>query len=120
MAQHRWTVDEAAARLPAQVAGQLRFVTMFERGTLSLELYAPRGRDDQEPHGQDELYVVVSGHGEFVNGGERHPFRAGDVIFVPAGVEHRFERFSDDFQTWVIFYGPRGGEGGEDELTGRD
>jgi mannose-6-phosphate isomerase-like protein (cupin superfamily) len=122
MSQYRWTAHEAAARLPAQAAGQLRFVTMFERGTLSLELYAPQGRDDQEPHTQDELYVVVSGHGEFVNGGERHPFQAGDVIFVPAGVEHRFERFSDDFQTWVIFYGPQGGEqaGEGDELTGRD
>jgi mannose-6-phosphate isomerase-like protein (cupin superfamily) len=97
-------------------------VTLFDRGTLSLELYAPQGRDDQKPHTQDELYVVVAGHGEFVNGAERHPFQAGDVIFVPAGVEHRFEQFSDDFQTWVIFYGPQGGEQveGDAELTGRD
>jgi hypothetical protein len=29
---------------------------------------------------------------------------------VPAGVEHRFEEFSGDFGTWVIFYGPEGGE----------
>jgi len=34
----------------------------------------------------------------------------GDVIFAPAGIEHRFENFSDDFVTWVIFYGPVGGE----------
>jgi mannose-6-phosphate isomerase-like protein (cupin superfamily) len=122
MSHYRWTVEDAGARLPAQVAGQLRFVTLFERGTLSLELYAPQGRDDQEPHTQDELYVVVSGHGEFVNGAERHPFQAGDVLFVPAGVEHRFEKFSADFQTWVIFYGPQGGEQaeGDAELTGRD
>jgi len=33
------------------------------------------------------------------------------MLFVPAGVEHRFENFSDDFATWVIFYGPEGGEG---------
>jgi mannose-6-phosphate isomerase-like protein (cupin superfamily) len=107
---YRWTVQEAAAQLPAQTAEQLRFVNLFARGTLSLELYAPQGRDKQEPHTQDELYVVVSGEGEFVNGADRHPFKAGDVLFVPAGVEHRFERFSDDFQTWVIFYGPQGGE----------
>ena len=28
-----------------------------------------------------------------------------------AGEVHRFERFSDDFATWVFFYGPEGGEG---------
>jgi len=32
------------------------------------------------------------------------------LLFVPAGVEHRFEHFSEDFSTWVVFYGPRGGE----------
>jgi len=32
------------------------------------------------------------------------------VIFVEAGVEHRFEDFTDDFETWVVFWGPQGGE----------
>lgn len=110
MAPYHFTVQSAAAALPVQTEQQLRFVTLLQRGTMSLELYAPRGEDRQTPHSQDELYVVVSGHGEFVNGDERHPFKPGDVLFVPAGVEHRFLNFSDDFQTWVIFYGPEGGE----------
>jgi len=104
------TVADAAARLPEQSAEQLRFVTLLARGSMSLELYAPQGEDAQTPHSQDELYIVIAGHGEFVSGGERQPFQPGDVLFVPAGVEHRFERFSADFQTWVIFYGPEGGE----------
>jgi mannose-6-phosphate isomerase-like protein (cupin superfamily) len=37
-------------------------------------------------------------------------FRAGDLLFVPAGETHRFETFSGDFTAWVIFYGPEGGE----------
>lgn len=49
-----------------------------------VELYAPRGVDGQTPHRRDELYVVVSGTGEFVNGPEMHPFGPGDVLFVPA------------------------------------
>ena len=106
----RITVQEAAAKLPDQTADQLRFATLLQRGSLSVEFYAPLGRDDQQPHAQDELYVVVSSRGEFVNGGDRHAFGPGDVLFVPAGVEHRFENFTDDFQTWVIFYGPTGGE----------
>ena len=90
--------------------GEERFVKVLEHGSMEVELYAPRGVDGQTPHSRDELYVVVSGTGEFVNGPDRHPFRPGDVLFVPAGVEHRFEDFSDDFAAWVVFYGPEGGE----------
>jgi mannose-6-phosphate isomerase-like protein (cupin superfamily) len=86
------------------------FVELLRHGTMSVEFYAPRGVDTQTPHSQDELYVVVSGSGEFINGPRRHRFGPGDLLFVPAGVEHRFENFSDDFAVWVVFYGPRGGE----------
>jgi mannose-6-phosphate isomerase-like protein (cupin superfamily) len=75
-----------------------------------VEIYAPRGIDPQQPHTRDELYVVMRGSGVFVNGDTRHAFAPGDVLFVPAGVTHRFEDFSDDFATWVMFYGPEGGE----------
>ena len=68
------------------------------------------GTDPQQPHTRDELYVVVAGSGRFVNGDERHAFEPGDVLFVPAGVVHRFEEFTDDLVVWVVFYGPEGGE----------
>ena len=100
---------DALARLPTP-AGK-RFVTMFEHGSLALELYAPRGSDPQTPHTRDELYVVVAGSGVFVCAGERHVFAAGDALFAAAGAVHRFEEFSDDLAVWVMFYGPEGGEG---------
>lgn len=87
------------------------FVKLLEHGSMSVEYYAPEFEDLQTPHDQDELYVIDQGEGVFFNGGIRHTFEAGDVLFAPAGVEHRFEVFSDDFATWVIFYGPKGGEG---------
>jgi mannose-6-phosphate isomerase-like protein (cupin superfamily) len=87
-----------------------RFVAAFERGTLEVELYAPRGTDPQQPHKRDEVYVVVSGSGEFVAGKKRMRFAPGDFLFVAAGVTHRFENFSDDLAVWVLFYGPDGGE----------
>lgn len=43
-------------------------------------------------------------------GAEEYDVIAGDVLFVAAGVEHRFSNFSEDFVTWVFFYGPQGGE----------
>jgi len=75
-----------------------------------VEIYKPRQTDKQTPHLQDELYVVISGSGEFLNGTVRAPFQPGDILFARAGVEHRFENFTEDFATWVIFYGPEGGE----------
>lgn len=87
-----------------------RFARAFAHGTMSVELYAPRGTDPQQPHDQDELYFVVSGRGELLLAGTMHPFGPGDAFFVPAGAEHRFVRFSEDFATWVVFWGPRGGE----------
>ena len=94
-------------------------------GTMTLYFYQPRGRDHQPPHDQDEVYVVTSGFGTFaVGAGEatltRTPFGPGDAIFVPAGAVHRFEGFSDDFGTWVIMYGPDGGEEAASEEPGGD
>lgn len=102
------TVAEAIAQLPGP-KGE-RFVELFRHGSLSVELYAPRGVDPQGPHTRDEVYAVVRGSGWFRNGDDRHRFGPGDVLFVPAGVVHRFEEFTDDMMVWVFFYGPEGGE----------
>jgi mannose-6-phosphate isomerase-like protein (cupin superfamily) len=103
-----FSVAAALEGLPGP-AGE-RFVPIFHHGTLEVEVYAPRGRDPQTPHTRDEVYVVIEGSGFFVNGGRRDRFGAGDLLFVPAGVEHRFEEFTGDLVAWVIFYGPEGGE----------
>lgn len=87
-----------------------RFARVFAHGSLEVEIYAPRGVDPQQPHGRDEVYVVIAGHGRFFCAGETRDFAPGELLFVAAGVEHRFVEFSDDFATWVLFYGPEGGE----------
>lgn len=102
------SVAEAMRKLPGP-AGE-RFAPVLEHGSLVVEIYAPRSHDPQTPHTRDEIYVVVQGQGEFVNGPDRMTFVPGDVLFVPAGVVHRFENFTDDFIVWVFFYGPEGGE----------
>ncbi len=86
------------------------FISVFQHGTLQVEIYKPDGIDRQHPHTRDEIYVVVAGSGVFINGTDRHPFEPGEVLFAPAGREHRFENFTNDFATWVFFYGPEGGE----------
>lgn len=85
-------------------------VIVFEHGTLTVEVYKPIAIDEQLPHTRDEAYVVIAGSGTYFMDGESTSFSPGDFLFAPAGAEHRFVDFTDDFVTWVIFYGPEGGE----------
>jgi len=103
------TPDAALAALAVD-GGE--FITLFRHGTLEVEVYRPAGVDRQQAHRKDELYVIISGTGTFLNGAERSAFGPGDVLFAPAGLGHRFIEFSNDFATWVFFYGPEGGEAG--------
>lgn len=102
-------IDAIEALQQLKKSGSL-FVELYKHGTLSLEIYQPDQVDLQKPHDRDEVYVILSGSGTFFCNGERTQFRAGDFLFVPAFMEHRFENFTNDFSTWVIFYGPKGGE----------
>lgn len=112
------SINEALKHLPgaptlAYPEG-VPFATVMARASMSVEVFAPGsnadGRDRQQPHTQDELYFVQAGQSEFIMDGQRFEARAGDAFFVAAGVAHRFENFSNDFVTWVVFYGPQGGE----------
>lgn len=112
--QVKATAAELIARLSGKITGKRpegkRFVQALAHGSMSVELYAPAGTDPQTPHTQDELYFVITGTGDFVQETERHRIGPGTVLFVAAGEIHRFENFSTDFATWVVFWSPQGGE----------
>ncbi len=105
--QTKVALEEALAELENSGKGYLEF---FQHGTMRIGLYGPKEIDRQQPHEQDELYVIASGSGTFEADGSAHEFAPGDVLFVAAHAEHRFTSFSQDFKTWVFFYGPEGGE----------
>ena len=81
------------------------YVRLLRRDTGDIGLYRPDKTDPQTPHKRDEAYVIATGTGEFFCDGKMEHFKPGDVFFVAAGVEHRFMNFSEDFSTWVIFFG---------------
>src|SRR5262245_7474970 len=87
-----------------------RSVGVLRRGTLDVVLGTPARPNEQTPHEQDEVYIVVRGRGVLFHDGKRDPFESGDFLFVAAATEHRFEDFSDDLLVWRVFYGPKGGE----------
>jgi mannose-6-phosphate isomerase-like protein (cupin superfamily) len=85
-------------------------VRVLQRGTLDGVLGTPARPNEQVPHEQDEVYIVVRGRGVLVHDGKWDAFGPGDFLFVAAATEHRFEDFSDDLLVWRVFYGARGGE----------
>ncbi|GAB0119258.1 cupin domain-containing protein [Acidisoma sp. 7E03] len=108
------SLEALLARLPGRETAVwpegVPFADAFRHGTMSVEIFAPRGTDRQSAHAQDELYVVAAGRARFEHEGAFTETKAGDVLFVPAGDDHRFHDMSEDFATWVIFWGPTGGE----------
>lgn len=110
----RANLQALLGELPAGPSGTfpegVPFIDAMNHHSMSVELFQPEGEDVQQPHDQDELYVVVAGRAVFERDGEHVECASGDVLFVPAGMRHRFHEMEDEFATWVIFWGPLGGE----------
>src|SRR5687767_4623730 len=69
MSDWHMSADTILGKLKAAPEGKQAFYP-FQHGTLRAGVYAPSSQDRQEPHDQDELYVVIRGTGSFVKGGE--------------------------------------------------
>jgi len=68
------------------------------------------GLDDQSPHGEDEIYVVMTGRARIVTPDRTADVGPGLVIFVQAGEDHKFEGITEDLTLLVVFgpaYGSR-------------
>jgi mannose-6-phosphate isomerase-like protein (cupin superfamily) len=61
--------------------------------------------DPQSPHKEDEMYYVVRGRGRMRAGSEDQAVTEGSVIFVAAGVEHRFYEITEEL-TVLVFFAP--------------
>ncbi|MEK9519401.1 cupin domain-containing protein [Streptomyces sp. NPDC087908] len=98
-------LDELEAERAANKGAYLQFLR--ERN-MSVGLYAlDAGElDTQQPHRQDEVYFVVSGRAAITVGTETTQVARGSVVYVPAGVEHRFHHISEDLRVMVVFSPP--------------
>ncbi|MEV0731668.1 MULTISPECIES: cupin domain-containing protein [Polymorphospora] len=70
------------------------------------------GTDGQNPHTEDEVYVVTAGRARLVTPDGAAPVGPGSVVFVPAGEEHRFVDVTEDL-TVLVFFGPAEGLRGQ-------
>lgn len=75
--------------------------------SMSMGVYAlpAGGIDPQSPHTEDEVYYVVSGRARIRVGDEDQPIHAGSIVYVAAGVDHRFHAIEEAL-TVLVFFAP--------------
>lgn len=94
--------------LAGQSASGRAYLEFLRSESLSVGLYVLPAADvdRQQPHREDEIYVVMSGRSRFTAGDQTRDVSQGDVIFVAAGVAHRFHDITTDLQLVVVFAPP--------------
>jgi mannose-6-phosphate isomerase-like protein (cupin superfamily) len=82
-----------------------RYFEFLRISAMSAGIYtlAAGATDPQSPHKEDELYYVVRGRARMKAGSEDHPVAPGAVIFVAAGVDHRFYEIEEELAVLVFF-----------------
>jgi mannose-6-phosphate isomerase-like protein (cupin superfamily) len=100
-AAHPFDIADCRDRLVASGGG---YEVVHRSAGLELGVYvlvAPEP-DRQQPHEDDEVYVVLEGSGTLDIEGATHELRNGHAIFVPAGAEHGFTGY-EQLSVLVIF-----------------
>ena len=98
-------LDDLDAERAANEGAYLRFL---REPSMSAGLYALKAgeTDAQQPHAQNEIYLVVSGRAAITVGEETTTVARGSVIFVAAGTPHRFHHITEDIRVVVVFSPP--------------
>jgi len=98
---HAFEIEQVRSRLEAGNGG---YEVVHSSPGLEVGVYvlvAPEP-DTQQPHEDDEVYVVLDGSGVLNVEGEAIPVEQGQAIFVPAHAEHQFTAY-EGLSVLVIF-----------------
>ncbi len=99
------SIDLSAIK--AGLAGSGGYEVAHESPGLELGVYTlvTPEPDHQQPHADDEVYVVIEGRGTLEIDGGTVPLEEGQAVFIPAGAEHRFIGY-ENLTVLVIFARP--------------
>ena len=100
-----WWVGHLDEIRRSQAAKPGAYLEFLRSQSLSAGLYVlAEGDDDrQRPHEQDEVYYVCDGEASFDVEGTEEAVRPGSLVFVPAGVPHRFRAIRSKLTLLVLF-----------------
>lgn len=104
----RYERADGAALLARQMVKGEPYLEFLRRESMSAGLYVlEAGADDlQQPHREDELYYVVEGRAVLEVDGDQRPVQPGSLVFVAAGVSHRFHSIASKLTVLVVFAPP--------------
>ncbi|MFE2282687.1 cupin domain-containing protein [Streptomyces sp. NPDC059443] len=93
-----------------RAANEGAYLQFLRERNMSVGLYAldAGASDPQQPHNQDEVYFVVSGRASITVGEETTTVANGSVVYVPAGVPHKFHHITENLKVMVVFSPPEG------------
>ena len=96
---------ELADLLDQQAASGKAYLEFLNVPDLSAGLYVlgPGQSDRQQPHSEDEICYVAAGRARVTVGDEVREVRAGSIVFVAAGVPHRFHDITAELRLLVVF-----------------
>jgi mannose-6-phosphate isomerase-like protein (cupin superfamily) len=82
-----------------------RYLQFLSEKWLSVGLYRLKSGeiDLQNPHTEEEVYYVISGRATIRVGTGKQEVRAGSIVYVSAGVDHKFNDIKEDLEALVIF-----------------
>jgi mannose-6-phosphate isomerase-like protein (cupin superfamily) len=97
---HPFDIEAAKARLSDK--GGYEVVHESEGIEIGVYVLVAPEPDRQQPHADDEVYVVLEGHGTLEVEGAPVELHPGNAVFVPAGAEHRFTGY-EELSVLVVF-----------------
>jgi mannose-6-phosphate isomerase-like protein (cupin superfamily) len=94
-----------AARSELQARSGELYLEFLRRDSMSCGLYVlePGADDPQEPHQEDEVYVVLAGRARLRMADKDQPVGPGSVLFVARTVPHRFHDVTERLSVLVFF-----------------
>lgn len=106
-ARPTWSTHAIESLQQERAASGRAYLEFVRVPSMNIGLYElSAGADDpQQPHDEDEIYHVISGRARFSIDGEDLPVEPGTVLYVAAGVEHRFHSITEDLSLLVVFSG---------------
>jgi mannose-6-phosphate isomerase-like protein (cupin superfamily) len=99
-AGHAFDVEAVKQRLSA--AGGYEVVHSSPGVEIGVYVLVAPEPDRQQPHEDDEVYVVLEGRGTLEVDGDLIEMHEGQATFVPAGADHRFVGY-EQLSVLVIF-----------------